>query len=142
MFESEQGEIQYAALTPEREEKPKTKRIEEIDLHEHELIGYDTYREIIEELKQVPGIEVFRTAVSYTGRELYAVWIKPEYEGYLSMTKRISRIPGEMINARHHANEVSSTNAAFILIKKLLTEDVYKDLPDRKSTRLNSSHIL
>ena len=51
MFESEQGEIQYAALTPEREEKPKTKRIEEIDLHEHELIGYDTYREIIEELK-------------------------------------------------------------------------------------------
>ena len=118
LFESEQGEIQYAALTPEREEKPKTKRIEEIDLHEHELIGYDTYREIIEELKQVPGIEVFRTAVSYTGRELYAVWIKPEYEGYLSMTKRISRIPGEMINARHHANEVSSTNAAFILIKK------------------------
>ena len=131
LFESEQGEIQYAALTPEREEKPKTKRIEEIDLHEHELIGYDTYREIIEELKQVPGIEVFRTAVSYTGRELYAVWIKPEYEGYLSMTKRISRIPGEMINARHHANEVSSTNAAFILIKKLLTEDVYKDLPDK-----------
>ena len=61
---------------------------------------------------------MFRTAVSYTGRELYAVWIKPEYEGYLSMTKRISRIPGEMINARHHANEVSSTNAAFILIKK------------------------
>ena len=47
------------------------------------------------------------------------------------MTKRISRIPGEMINARHHANEVSSTNAAFILIKKLLTEDVYKDLPDK-----------
>lgn len=131
LFESEQGEIQYAALTPEREEKPKTKRIEEIDLHEHELIGYDTYREIIEELKQVPGIEVFRTAVSYTGRELYAVWIKPEYEGYLSMTKRISRIPSEMINARHHANEVSSTNAAFILIKKLLTEDVYKDLPDK-----------
>ena len=74
---------------------------------------------------------MFRTAVSYTGRELYAVWIKPEYEGYLSMTKRISRIPGEMINARHHANEVSSTNAAFILIKKLLTEDVYKDLPDK-----------
>ena len=82
-------------------------------------------------MKQVPGIEVFRTAVSYTGRELYAVWIKPEYEGYLSMTKRISRIPGEMINARHHANEVSSTNAAFILIKKLLTEEVYKDLPDK-----------
>ena len=131
VFEAEQGNAQYAARTPEREGKPKTKRIEEIDLHEHELIGYDTYREIIEELKEVPGIEVFRTAVSYTGRELYAVWIRPEYEGYLSMTKRLSRVPSEMINARHHANEVSSTNAAFILIKKLLSEDIYKELPQK-----------
>lgn len=108
-----------------------TKCITEIDLHEHELIGYETYLEIIEELKSVPGIEVFRTAVSYTGRELYAIWLKPECEGYLSMTKRLSRCPSEVINARHHANEVSSTNASFILLKKLLTEEIYKELPEK-----------
>ena len=130
VFETESG-ASYAAQTPEREEKPKTKRIENINLHEHELIGYDTYREIIEELKEVPGIEVFRIAVSYTGRELYAVWLKPEYEGYLSLTKRLARVPSEVINARHHANEVASTNASFMLLKKLLTEDVYKELPDK-----------
>lgn len=112
-------------------EKCTTKSIAEIDLHEQELIGYETYLEIIEELKLVPGIEVFRTAVSYTGRELYAIWLKPEREGYLSMTKRLTRCPSEVINARHHANEVSSTNASFILLKKLLTEDVYKELPEK-----------
>lgn len=109
----------------------KCKSINDINLHEHELIGYETYLEIIEELKQVPGIEVFRTAVSYTGREIYAIWLKPEYEGYLSMTKRLTMHPSEIINARHHANEVSSTNAAFILLKKLLTEDIYKEVPEK-----------
>ncbi|MFR6133459.1 MAG: M14 family zinc carboxypeptidase [Fusicatenibacter saccharivorans] len=40
-------------------------------------------------------------------------------------------MPSEVINARHHANEVASTNASFMLLKKLLTEDVYKELPDK-----------
>lgn len=109
----------------------KDKRITDINLHEHELIGYDTYLEIIEDLKHVPGIEVFRTAVSYTGREIYAIWLAPKYEGYLSMTKRLTMHPSEIINARHHANEVSSTNAAFILLRKLLTEDIYKEVSEK-----------
>ena len=109
----------------------RNKSICDIDLHEKELIGYDTYLEIIEELKQVPGIEVFQTASSYTGRKLYAIWLRPEHEGYLSMTKRLSKLPSEIINARHHANEVSSTNAAFILLKKLLTEECYRALPEK-----------
>lgn len=121
----------YEAAVSECAPAASCKRIEEIDLHEHELIGYETYLDIIEELKEVPGIEVFRTAVSYTGRELYAIWLKPEREGYLSMTKRLTRCPSEVINARHHANEVSSTNASFILLKKLLTEETYKELPEK-----------
>lgn len=116
-------------LTTCRVEKSvKDLSIEEIELHEYEVIGYEMYREIMEQLKRVPGIEVFRTAVSYAGREAYGIWLKPEYEGYLSMTKYLTNHPSEYINARHHANEVSSTNAAFILLKKLLTEDTYKDL--------------
>lgn len=120
----------YEAAVPEKKDRP-VKKITEIDLHEQELIGYDTYCEIIEELKQVEGIDVFRTAVSYAGREVYAIWLKPEYKGYLSMTKRLTRCPSEVINARHHANEVSSTNASLILLKKLLTEDIYRDLPEK-----------
>ncbi len=121
----------YTAEVPAEKVQKKKKTIAEIDLHEKELIGYETYREIIEELKCVDGIEVFRTARSYLGRELYAVWLKPRHEGYLSMTKRLSRCPSEIINARHHANEVSSTNASFILLKRLLTEEYYQKLPEK-----------
>lgn len=128
-FAGESGTV-YEAKVP-----PKTcgnvKSIEDIELHEKELIGYDTCMEIIEELKNVKGIKIFQTAWSYQGRKLYGIWLEPQYEGYLSMTKRLSRCPSEIINARHHANEVSSTNAAFLLLKKLLTEDACRELPEK-----------
>ena len=120
----------YEAAVPSKTPVPE-RSITEINLHEKELIGYETCLEVIEELKGVKGIRIFETARSYQGRKLYGIWILPHYEGYLSMTKRLSRCPSEIINARHHANEVSSTNAAFILLKKLLTEDIYKDLPQK-----------
>ena len=129
-FLTESGSVIEAAV-PAQEPPVKDKCIMDIDLHEKELIGYEQCMAIIEELKHVPGIEVFRTARSYTGRELYAIWLKPEREGYLSMTKRLTKCPSEIINARHHANEVSSTNASFILLKKLLTDETYRDLPEK-----------
>lgn len=128
-FLGESGNI-YEAAVPAKTEVP-AKAITDIDLHETELISYEMYREIIEELRGVKEVEVFRTAYSYQGRELYGIWLKPQYEGYLSMTKRLSRCPSEIINTRHHANEVSGTNAAFILLKRLLTEDVYQQLPEK-----------
>lgn len=121
------------ANVPVLERPAKTKSISEINLYENELIGYEMYLEIMEQLKQVPGIEVFKTATSYAGREQYAIWLAPEYKGYLSMTKYLTNRPSEVINARHHANEVSSTNGIFILLKKLLTEDKYKGLADKLS---------
>ncbi len=121
----------YEARLPKRPETEKTLDIRDIDLSEDTLIGYDKYMEIIEKLKRVEGISVYRTAVSYTGREVYAVEILPQEAGYISRTKRITKYPSEIINCRHHANEVSSTNAAFILLKKLLTDDKYRKLTEK-----------
>ena len=132
VLEREDGQS-FAAVVPPQKVITKQKNITEIDLHENELIGYETCLEIIEELKQVPGIEVFRTAVSYAGRKQYAIWLLPAYEGYLSMTKYLTNRPSELINARHHANEVSSTNGIFILLKKLLTEEKYRGLAEELS---------
>ena len=80
------------------ETKTCLRAITDIELSEKELIGYEEYLTIIEELKHVPGIEVFRTARSYTGRELYAIWLKPKREGYLSMTRDTmqTRCPARM----------------------------------------------
>lgn len=128
-FTGEDGSV-FGAFVPPKIPVQK-KQITEIDLHEKELIGYDAYLDIIEQLKCVEGVKVFRTARSYQGRTLYGIWLQPRYKGYLSMTKRLNRCPSEIINGRHHANEVSSTNAAFILLKKLLTEDKYRELPEK-----------
>lgn len=105
--------------------------IENIDLMENQVIGYDQYLKIMEQLAQVEGLSVYQTAVSYQGRKIYAVELASRTPGYCSRTKRLTMRPSEIINCRHHANEVSSTNAAFLLIRELLTNPKYRNLTDR-----------
>lgn len=121
----------YTVTVNPPEEIKKDLSIRDIDLPEEELIGYEKYLEIIEKLKRVPQLSVYKTAVSYTGRDIYAVEILPSHSGYLSRTKRITQHPSEIINSRHHANEVSGTNSAFMLIKALLTDEKYRDIPNK-----------
>lgn len=125
------GDTCYTAQIAENQEISKNLDISDIDLMEGTLIGYEQYLDIISKLKHVPGIKVFPVAESYSGRDIYAIEILPKSKGYISATKRINNLPSEIINSRHHANEVSSTNAAFLLLKKLLTEDKYKNLPEK-----------
>lgn len=103
----------------------------DIDLMEGKLIGYEEYLKIIEQLKRVKGIRVDQMARSFQGRKIYAIELLPSCKGFVSRTKRLSLYPSLMINARHHANEVSGTNASFILLRELLTSKKYQDLADK-----------
>ncbi|MGF7009599.1 hypothetical protein M2146_000110 [Lachnospiraceae bacterium PF1-22] len=124
------GEESYSVDLPARERIRKDLEITWIDIKEEELIGYEAYLEIINQLKRVPGLLVYQTATSYMGRQVYAIELLPKAKGYVSQTKRITNHPSEIINCRHHANEVSSTNAAFILLRTLLSEPQYKDVAE------------
>ncbi|MEO1773072.1 M14 family metallopeptidase [Candidatus Enterococcus ferrettii] len=105
----------------------KTKRtIETIDFYEDQVIGYEQYLNIIDQLKQVPEVIVYPIANSYLGREIYAIELFPEEKGYHSRTKRLTNYPSAIINARHHANEVAGTNGIFLLLKELLTNRRYR----------------
>ncbi|MBQ5782837.1 MAG: hypothetical protein IIV99_05580 [Oscillospiraceae bacterium] len=105
--------------------------IRDIDIMEKSVIGYDDYIGIINQLKQVDGLQVFPVAKSFMGRTIYAVWVCPHTKGCRSMTKYLTRRSSIVINTRHHANEVSGTNSAFMLIKKLLCDPQYKNITDR-----------
>ena len=129
-FADEEGEI-FEALCRPALKPEKTKRIEDVDIHEGEVISYETCLRILEELKQIPGLEVFPAAESYEGRTIYGVWLTDPEAPRTTLTRRLSALPSMYVNARHHANEVSSTNEAFMLIRKLLTDAKYKDLTKR-----------
>ena len=112
-------------------EKTDPISISEVDLSEGKLIGYEEYLEIIGQLKRVKELSVNKIAKSFEGRAIYAVELRPSAKGYVSRVKRLSLYPSLMINARHHANEVSSTNEAFLLIRELLIDPRYRHAADR-----------
>jgi len=123
------GDEQYISVQT-LSKPPKNLDIRNIDLCEKELIGYKQYLRIIEDLKHVSGIDVYPVAESYLGRIIYAIELLPSYAdtgGYVSRTKRLDN-PSELIIGRHHANEVSSTNAMFMLLRELLTNPEFNNI--------------
>ncbi len=121
----------YSACIKEPDLIIKDLTIEDVYIPENVLIGYDQYIDIIENLKRVKGINVFKIAESYHGRKIYAIEPESKLEGYISRTKKITNYPSELINCRHHANEVSATTAAFMIIKNLLTEKKYENITEK-----------
>ena len=121
----------FVANVSEVPELPKDLSMEDIDIFENRMIGYDQNLEIISQLKRVPGISVYLSGETYLGRDIYAVEFLPSHQGYVSRTKRINQNPVLFINARHHANEPAATNAAYMLIKELLTKAEYEGLADK-----------
>lgn len=89
------------------------------------VITPDMLDEIMEQFRRVRGIHVRVIGESYEHRPVYAVSFEEKtgsrYED------RISKV-NVLINARHHANEVSSTNAVLHLIKELLCDPVKQAL--------------
>jgi len=119
------------AVPPAPEPEPPAEDIRGIDLMESRLIGCDEYRAIAERLRRVAGIRVRKVAESHQGRDILAIEFPPRLPGYISRTKLVASRPSVYINARHHANEISSTNSALALVRRLLTDEAYEGVADR-----------
>lgn len=102
----------------------KTKPLDPSDFHvtQTEVIGYQEYLKLIQQAQRLSGLRVYPIAESYQGRMIHAIEVLPEARGWLPRTKWITAQPSVYINARHHANEVSSTNSNFRLAKALLSD--------------------
>jgi hypothetical protein len=118
----------YNCYPPNQVENEKNLAPQDFMPIETAVYGYDQYLDAIAQLKKIKGLAVYPVATSYLGRTIYAVELLPTLAGYVSRTKRLNNYPSEIINCRHHANEVASTNAAFMLIKELLTDERYDNL--------------
>ena len=105
--------------------------ISSIDILEDSLIGYDEYLSLIDQFSRVPRLRVRQVAESRQGRAIHSIELLSSLPGHVSRTKLIAARPVYYVNARHHANEVSGTNAAFMLLRTLLTDPVYAGIADK-----------
>jgi hypothetical protein len=83
-------------------------------------------------VNQLPGVTVRAVERSYRGRTIAAIEVvKPDGAAMRSRTKLAAIKPTHLIVARHHANEVASTTAAFRFVELLATDLATMPLLDR-----------
>jgi hypothetical protein len=77
-----------------------------------EVIGPDQLPPYLAYLAAIPGIRVWQTGRSHGGRALWAMSLSAPAAGRIAPPQKLSAWrPTLLIQARHHANEVSSTNS-------------------------------
>jgi hypothetical protein len=88
----------------------------------------ETVRAWIRHLSGRPAIRVWHAGTSLLGREILAVEATTG-----NMPARRARLlkPTLLVNARHHANEVSGTNAAMALLHEFAVHGSVAGIPDR-----------
>ncbi len=119
------------AVPPESGPIPGPVDISSIDILENSLIGYEEYLKLVNQFSRVPGLRVRQVATSRQGRAIHAIELLPSLPGHVSRTKLIAARPVYYVNARHHANEVSGTNAAFMLLRTLLVDPAWSGIADK-----------
>lgn len=105
--------------------------ISDIELDDESILYYEDTQKLVEDLMRVSGVEVYEVSKSYMGRSIYAIDIVSEKDKYLPREKINNLRPSLLINSRHHANEVSSTNAAFYIVRELLTNKAYEGVSEK-----------
>jgi hypothetical protein len=91
-----------------------------------DVIGYDDYIKLNALLEG--KVNVWQAAMSFQNRRILAYEFTEDIDAeVVSRHKLINSRPTIVINNRHHANEVSSTNSAYTLIFKLLKDEKTRD---------------
>ncbi|MCX8118940.1 MAG: M14 family metallopeptidase [Desulfobacterota bacterium] len=116
---------------------PSTKT-QRIDIPMERPIGYRDGLALIQSLEGLPGVEIVREGTSSAGLPIYSIEHSfPSPTPFISHAKRALFKPTFFINCRHHANEVSSTNAGLKLSYLLATRPRFQKLLKKANVVLN-----
>jgi len=96
--------------------------------YKEKIINCDLNNKLIEAANISKKINVIQLATSYLGRDILALEINGYYKFNInSFYKRRSSFNSLILNNRHHANEVSATNASYILLSDILNNKIEAD---------------
>jgi hypothetical protein len=92
-------------------------------------IHYQEGVSLLRSLSGFPSAHIVEEGTSFRGLPLYSIEnLYPCPSTHVSHAKRMTFNPTVFINCRHHANEVSSTNAGFKLSHLLATEPTCREI--------------
>ena len=101
-------------------------------------IGYQEGIRIIRSLESLPGVDVAEEGRSSGGRPIYSIEnTHPFTSKFISHAKRMVFRPTFFINCRHHANEISSTNAGLKLSHLLATQPRFQQFLKKANVVIN-----
>lgn len=93
------------------------------------IIGPEQLPACLAYLARLPGIRVWRTGLSFAGRATWALSVTAPTAGRIAPPQKLSAWrPTLLVNARHHANEVSSTNSILQLAEYAVREGLTRRL--------------
>lgn len=123
-----------------KEPKPFKEKIRSAAIHipMERPIGYGEGIKIIHSLKNLKGVHVVEEGRSFRGLPIFSVEnTYPCPSSFMSHAKQILMRPTFFINCRHHANEVSSTNAGLKLIYLLATRPQLREFLKKANVVIN-----
>jgi hypothetical protein len=101
-------------------------------------IGYREGVRLIQSLKSLQGINVIEEGRSFGGLRIFSIEnTSPSPSDFSSHAKRALFKPTFFVNCRHHANEVSSTNAGLKLAYLLATRSRFQEFLKRANVIIN-----
>jgi len=123
-----------------KEPKPFKEKIRSAAIHipMERPIGYGEGIKIIHSLKNLKGVHVVEEGRSFRGLPIFSVEnTYPCPSSFMSHAKQILMRPTFFINCRHHANEVSSTNAGLKLSYLLATRPQMREFLKKANVVIN-----
>ena len=105
---------------------------ERLDILRHRVVDYPTYLRLLAHYAKDERLRILPVGTSYKGRKMFAIELVRRigdacYSRYKLENSRITAY----FNARHHGNEASGLNSAFLLLDTLLGDGQYDALLDK-----------
>lgn len=123
--------VQKKSLNHARKRKP-------LNIPVDRPIGYRESLTLLHSFKGLQGVHIIYEGTSSGGLPIYSMeHTLPCPSSFVSHWKRVIYKPTFLINCRHHANEVSSTNAGFKLSYLLTTRPEYQRLLKKVNVIIN-----
>lgn len=130
--------VAFTSSASKEERSLSKKRIKKIEISIERPIGYREGVRLIKSLEGLPGVDVVEEGSSFGGLPIYSIEnTYPCSNTFVSHAKRIVFKPTFFINCRHHANEVSSTNAGLRLSYLLATRPSFQRLLKKVNVVIN-----